>query len=50
MKATLYDKGGNVCPDADNELMYRLIGSAATLAGLDNGDPTNHEAFQGTQA
>jgi beta-galactosidase len=49
VKVTLVDKDGNVCPNADNELSFSLTGSAATLAGLDNGDPTNHEAFQGTQ-
>jgi beta-galactosidase len=38
-----------VCPNADNEIKFSVDGSAATLAGVDNGDPTNHESFQGTQ-
>jgi beta-galactosidase len=38
-----------VCPDADNEIKFDLTGDAATLAGLDNGDATNHESFQGKQ-
>ena len=45
---TLMDKDGNVCPDADSEIHFTVRGPA-DIAGLDNGDPTNHEAFQGTQ-
>lgn len=48
IKASIVDKDGNVCPNADNELAFQVSGDAATLAALDNGDPTNHEAFQGT--
>jgi beta-galactosidase len=47
IKVTLLDKDGNVCPDADNEITFSLAGSAAVLAGVDNGDATNHESFQG---
>jgi beta-galactosidase len=47
IKVTLLDKDGNVCPDADNEITFSINGSAAVLAGVDNGDPTNHESFQG---
>jgi beta-galactosidase len=43
------DKDGTVCPNADNEITYTLDGAAATIAGLDNGDATNHESFQGKQ-
>ncbi len=49
IKVTLLDRDGNVCPNADNEIEFTLKGPAAELAGLDNGDPTNHEAFQGTR-
>ena len=42
------DKDGNVCPNADNEVTFSVTGPA-TIAGLDNGDATNHESFQGTQ-
>jgi beta-galactosidase len=41
------DKDGNICPNAGDEVSYSVSGPA-TIAGLDNGDPTNHEAFQGT--
>ena len=49
IKVTLVDKDGHVCPNADNEIKFSVDGTAATLAGVDNGDPTNHESFQGTQ-
>jgi beta-galactosidase len=49
IKVSILDKDGNVCPDADPELQFALTGQAATIAGLDDGDPTNHEFFQGTQ-
>jgi beta-galactosidase len=41
------DKDGHVCPNADNEIKFAIEGPA-TLAALENGDPTNHEAFQNT--
>ena len=49
IKLTVEDKDGHVCPDAANEIAFHVTGDAATLAGVDNGDPTNHESFQGTQ-
>ena len=49
IKTSILDKDGNVCPDAGPELQFTVSGDAATIAGLDNGDPTNHEFFQGTQ-
>jgi len=49
IKVTLLDKDGNVCPNADNEIGFAVKGSAADLAGVDNGDATNHESFQGPQ-
>ena len=49
IKVSMVDKDGNVCPNAETELQFTVSGGAATIAGLDNGDPTNHEFFQGTQ-
>ena len=45
--AKILDSNGHICPNADNELHFTLTG-AADIAGLDNGDPINHESFQGT--
>ncbi|HTQ39302.1 MAG TPA: glycoside hydrolase family 2 TIM barrel-domain containing protein [Pirellulales bacterium] len=47
--ARVIDKDGHVCPDADNEIKFKLDGPAA-IAGLENGDPTNHEQFQGVDS
>jgi beta-galactosidase len=49
LKISVLDQDGNVCPNAENEIHFAVNGTAAVLAGLDNGDPTNHEPFQGTQ-
>jgi beta-galactosidase len=49
IKVTIVDKDGHVCPNADNEIKFRVDGAAAALQGVGNGDPTNHESFQGTQ-
>jgi beta-galactosidase len=49
IKISILDKQGNICPNASPELQFSLTGNAATIAGLDNGDPTNHEFFQGTR-
>jgi beta-galactosidase len=49
VKVALVDKNGIPCPNAGNEITFHLAGNAATIAGLDNGDATNHEFFQGTQ-
>jgi beta-galactosidase len=49
IKVTIQDKDGNVCPDADNLVKFEVNGTAADLAGLDNGDATNLEPFQGKQ-
>ena len=42
------DKDGHVCPNADNKITFAVSGPV-TIAGLDNGDPINHEAFQATE-
>jgi len=49
IKVSILDKDGHVCPDAGPELQFSLSGAAATIAGLDDGDPTNHEFFQGAR-
>jgi beta-galactosidase len=49
IKVSILDKDGVLCPNADNEIHFTLNGTSATIAGLDNGDATNHEAFQGAQ-
>ncbi len=49
IKVTVLDREGRVCPDADNEITFSIRGTAAGLAGVDNGDPTNHESFQGSR-
>ena len=45
---SVLDADGNVCPLAEDEIHFALDGPA-TIAGLDNGDATNHESFQGRQ-
>ncbi len=47
VKVAILDKDGNVCPDAADQVVFKLDGAEAEIAGLDNGDPTNHEAFKG---
>ena len=39
------DDQGVVCPGA-NHLVRFHVGGPATIAGVDNGDPTNHESFK----
>lgn len=39
------DKDGNLVPDADNLVNFKIDGEAA-LAAVDNGDPVSHESFQ----
>jgi beta-galactosidase len=45
---TIVDADGYICPNADNEIKFTVTGPGS-IAGLDNGDATNHEFFQGTQ-
>ncbi len=47
--AKVLDQDGHICPNADNEISFSLEGPA-TIAGLENGDPTNHEPFQNTKS
>jgi beta-galactosidase len=41
----ILDKDGNVVPDADNLVKFKLNGNAF-IAGVDNGDPVNHDPFK----
>ena len=41
----ILDKDGNVVPNADNKVSFKIEGEA-TLAGVDNGDPVNHDSFK----
>ena len=47
VKVEVLDRDGNICPNADNEIHFEVNGNALAIAGLDNGDATNHESFQG---
>ncbi len=41
----ILDKDGNVVPDADNLVNFKLNGKAF-IAGVDNGDPVSHDPFK----
>ncbi len=41
----ILDKDGNVVPYADNVVNFKINGEAF-LAGVDNGDPINHDSFK----
>jgi beta-galactosidase len=43
--AIVVDKDGNVCPDADNDISFTIVGEA-TIAGVDNGSETSMERFK----
>jgi len=45
VEVRIVDKDGNLCPNADNQITFGLEGPG-TIAGVDNGDPTNHEPFK----
>jgi beta-galactosidase len=42
------DKDGNICPTAEDEIKFTIDGPGI-IAGVGNGDATNHESFQGHQ-
>ena len=46
VEVRVVDRHGVVCPQAENLVHFKLVGPG-TIAGLDNGDPINHEPFQG---
>ncbi|WP_192901931.1 beta-galactosidase GalB [Mucilaginibacter psychrotolerans] len=41
----ILDKDGNVVPDADNLVNFKLTG-VGTIASVDNGDPVSHDPFK----
>lgn len=41
----ILDKDGNLVPDAGNTVNFKLDGDAL-IAGVDNGDPINHDSFK----
>jgi len=41
----ILDKDGNIVPDADNKVSFKVNGGAF-IAGVDNGDPINHDPFK----
>ena len=41
----IIDKDGNLIPDADNLVNFKLDGNAF-IAGVDNGDPVSHDSFK----
>lgn len=43
--ATVVDKDGNVCPDADNQLVFTVSGPSAEYNSACNGDATSLEPF-----
>lgn len=48
IKVSVVDKDGNLVPDADNLIKFALEGHA-TIAGVDNGNPTSLEPFKSEQ-
>jgi beta-galactosidase len=45
---SVVDADGNVCPRAEDEIKFDVTGPG-TIAGVGDGDPTDHESFQGYQ-
>lgn len=41
----ILDKDGNLVPDADNKVNFKVNGNAF-IAGVDNGDPISHDPFK----
>jgi beta-galactosidase len=48
VEVRIVDKDGNLCPNADHLIRFGIEGPGV-IAGVDNGDPTSHEAFKATQ-
>ena len=45
MTVRVVDKDGNVCPDADNQLSFNVMGGSAKFNSCCNGDATSTEVF-----
>ncbi|SDI35701.1 beta-galactosidase [Mucilaginibacter gossypii] len=41
----ILDKDGNVVPDADNKVNFKIAGEGS-IASVDNGDPVSHDPFK----
>ncbi|QEM05865.1 DUF4982 domain-containing protein [Mucilaginibacter rubeus] len=41
----ILDKDGNVVPDADNKVNFKIAGDGS-IASVDNGDPVSHDPFK----
>ena len=41
----IVDKDGNLCPDADNSISFKISGSSAAFNSCCNGDATSTESF-----
>jgi beta-galactosidase len=41
----ILDKDGNIVPDADNKVDFKINGTAF-IASVDNGDPVSHDPFK----
>ncbi len=48
IKVQIVDKNGVLCPNACNMIHFDISGAGA-IAGMGNGDATNHEFFQGNK-
>ena len=46
VEVRVVDAAGRLCPNADNLVKFAVRGPGK-IAGLENGDPTGHEPFQG---
>ena len=47
IEVSIVDVDGNVCPNAEPEIQFSVQGTGGILAGVGDGDATNHESFQG---
>jgi beta-galactosidase len=45
IKVEIVDQEGRVCPNADNEVKFKIEGDGS-IAGVDNGNPISHESFK----
>jgi beta-galactosidase len=48
VEVRVVDEDGNLCPNADDLIRFSVEGPGE-IAGVDNGDPTNHESFKAKQ-
>lgn len=46
VQVRIVDREGRLCPNANDQIKFAISGPGR-IAGVDNGDPTSHESFQG---